>query len=128
MVDLGSANITAVDVGGAGNVATVAPGESVQVAFTYTLTIEACATIALPTISARIGFERGATACSDLKTCLPPSTQSVTLTLDAPTAPGEYGVYGALEHGAIGGFGSACGKAFSPVPDEAARIATLCVQ
>lgn len=130
-VDVGGATFSDVSVNGAGNRVTVASGERLSVELRYELALDACAAVALPTVSPRIGFAEGNTACSATGTLcvtIPGSSggSSTTLTLTAPSAPGEYGVYGALEHGTTIG-GGTCDP-YGGTPDEATRIATVCVE
>jgi hypothetical protein len=131
-VEVAGATFSAVSVNRGGNRVSVAPGEAVSVAFEYALSIDACAAVALPTVSPRVGFAEGATACSPTGTlCVPviPGTSgpgSATLVLTAPSEPGEYGLYGALEHGTT--FNSGECNPYAGPPDESTRIATVCVE
>jgi hypothetical protein len=130
-VDVSGATFSAVSVNRGGNVVSVAPGDTVSVAFKYTLSIDACAAVALPTVSPRVGFAEGATACTPTGTlcvAIPGTSRATdaTLSLTAPSEPGEYGIYGALEHGTTFN-GGECDPYAGP-PDESTRIATVCVE
>jgi hypothetical protein len=131
-VDVSGATFSAVSVNRRGNVVSVAPGATVSVTFDYALSIDACAAVALPTVSPRVGFAEGATACTPTGTlCVAiipgtSGTNDATLSLTAPSEPGEYGIYGALEHGTTFN-GGECAPYDGP-PDESRRIATICVE
>lgn len=127
-VDVGDATFTSVSVNGAGNRVSVAAGESLAVSFDYAPT---CGLTTIPTVSPRIGFAEGPTACAETGAlCVPiisvtAGASGAPLTLTAPSEPGEYGIYGALEHGTT--FSGGVCDPYPRAPAESARIATICV-
>jgi hypothetical protein len=128
----GSVTFTKVSIDGAGNRLSVAPGQEIEVAFAFTTELDSCASLPPLIVSARIGFAEGATACSEPTSCVSlTGATSTSRMLTAPSEPGEYGIYGALENGRLLdislGFDS-CGMPFDSAPDEGTRIATVCVE